>query len=208
MKHGYEGAEAGELIQNYKTSNDKIIITFLDGTNYEMPLTEENEANLLNQMLEQAEERNKELSIYDLKQKRTKALIWTMTQVGYTALSILGASIADSKGMRVFASIVSGITALTVVMKGLDYRFKNDEIKELEKYDIYLQIRTRLENADDSNLFNGIRKQETPLNINTLDNYSLNDIIKIRDNLKRSEKYSSYFSKDDNNPTLTKKIGK
>lgn len=208
MKHGYEGAEAGELIQNYKTSNDKIIITFLDGTNYEMPLTEENEANLLNQMLEQAEERNKELSIYDLKQERTKALIWTMTQVGYTALSILGASIADSKGMRVFASIVSGITALTVVMKGLDYIFKNDEIKELEKYDIYLQIRTRLENADDSNLFNGIRKQETPLNINTLDNYSLNDIIKIRDNLKRSEKYSSYFSKDDNNPTLTKKIGK
>ena len=209
MKHGYEGVEAGELIQNYKTSNDKIIITFLDGTNYEMPLTEENEANLLNKMLEQAEER-KELSIYDLNQKRTKALIWTITQVGCTALNILGASIADSKGMRVFASIVSGITALNVVMNGLDYRFKNDEIKELEKYDIYLQIRTRLENADDSNLFNGIRKrkQETPLNINTLDNYSLNDIKKIRDNLKRSKKYSSYFSKDDNNPTLTKKIGK
>ncbi len=189
MKHGYEGAEAGELIQNYKTSNDKIIITFLDGTNYEMPLTEENEANLLNKMLEQAEER-KGLSIYDLNQKRTKALIWTITQVGCTALNILGASIADSKGMRVFASIVSGITALNVVMNGLDYRFKNDEIKELEKYDIYLQIRTRLENADDSNLFNGIRKrkQETPLNINTLDNYSLNDIKKIRDNLKRQLK--------------------
>lgn len=188
MKHGYEGAEAGELIQNYKTSNDKIIITFLDGTNYEMPLTEENEANLLNQMLEQAEERKKGLSIYDLNQKRTKALICTITQVGYTALNILGVSFADSKGMRVFASIVSGITALTVVMNGLDYRFKNDEIKELEKYDIYLQIRTGLENADDSNLFNGIRKQETPLNINTLDNYSLNDIKKIRDNLKRQLK--------------------
>ena len=208
MKHGYEGAESGELIQNYKTSNDKIIITYLDGTNYEIPLTEENEIDLLNQMLEQAEERSKKSSIYDLKQNRKKALILTMTQVGVTALNILNASTADSKGMRVFASIFGGITALTVVLNGLDYKFENDEIKELEKYDIYLQIRARLENINDPILFNGIRKQEAPLNINTLDNYSLNDIIKIRDNLKRSEKYSSYFDKDGNNPTLTKKIGK
>ena len=199
MKHGYEGAESGELIQNYKTSNDKIIITFLDGTNYEIPLTEENEIDLLNQI---------KSSIYDLKQKRKKALIWTMTQVGFTILNIVNASTTDSKGMRVFASILGGITAFNVVIKGLDYKFKNDEIKELEKYEIYLQIRARLENINDPNLFNGIRKQETPLNINTLDNYSLNDIIKIRDNLKRSEKYSSYFDKDGNNPTLTKKIGK
>ena len=208
MKHGYKGAESGELIQNYKTSNDKIIITFLDGTNYEIPLTEENEIDLLNQMLEQAEERSKKSSIYDLKQKRKKALIWTMTQVGFTILNIVNASTTDSKGMRVFAGILGGITAFTVVINGLDYKFKNDEIKELEKYDIYLQIRARLENINDPNLFNGIRKQETPLNINTLDNYSLNDIIKIRDNLKRSEKYSSYFDKDGSNPTLTKKIGK
>ena len=208
MKHGYEGAESGELIQNYKTSNDKIIITFLDGANYEMPLTEENEIDLLNQMLEQAEERSKKSSIYDLKQKRKKALILAMMHVVGTASNILSPSIVDSKGIIVSASILCCITALGVVYNGSYYKFKNDEIKELEKYDIYLQIRARLENINDPNLFNGIRKQEAPLNINTLDNYSLNDIIKIRDNLKRSEKYSSYFDKDGNNPTLTKKIGK
>ena len=82
MKYGYEGVELEELIQNYKTSNDKIIITFLDGSNYEIPLTEENEINLLNQMLEQAEERSKETSIQDLKQKRKKALISAMTYTG------------------------------------------------------------------------------------------------------------------------------
>lgn len=208
MKHGYEGAESGELIQNYKTSNDKIIITFLDGSNYEIPLTEENETDLLNQMLEQAEERSKKSSIYDLKQKRKTALIWTITQVGFTLLNIVNASTTDLKGIRVFASILGGITALTVVTNGLDYKFKNDEIKELEKYDIYLSIRARLENISDPNLFNGIKKQETPLNINTLDSYSLNDIKKIRDNLKRSKKYSSYFNRDGSNPALTKKIGK
>lgn len=181
----------------------------MDGSNYEIPLTEENEIDLLNQMLEQAEERSKKSPIYDLKQKRKKALIWTMTQAEFTIFNIVNAStITDSKGMRVFASILGGIAALTVVTNGLNYKFKNNEIKELEKYDIYLLIRARLENINDPNLFNGIRKQEATLNINTLDSYSLSDIKKIRDNLKRSEKYSSYFDKDGSNPTLIKKIGK
>ena len=208
MKYGYEGAETGELIQNYKTSNDKIIITFLDGSNYEIPLTQENENDLLNQMLEQAQERSESSSLYDAKKRRIKALIWTITQVGFTMLSIFNYFNADSKGKRIFTSVISGITVLTVVIDGLRYKFSNDEIKELEKYDIYLSIRERLENTNDPNLFNGIIKQGVQLNINTLDNYSLNDIKKIRDNLKRSEKYSSYFNKEDNNPTLTKKIGK
>ena len=203
MKHGYDGAELGELIQNYKTSNDKIIITFLDGSNYEIPLTEEKEMDLLNQMLEQAEERSMKSSIYDLKQKRKEPLVWAMVHVGFALLNIVGASISDSQGMRVFGSLLcGGVIALSVVTNGLDYKFKSDEIKELEKYDIYLQ------NINDPNLFNGIKEQEAPLNINTLDGYSLNDIKKNRDNLKRSEKYSSYFEKDGSNPILTKKIGK
>ena len=208
MKYSYEGAETGELIQNYKTSNDKIIITFLDGSNYEIPLTQENENDLLNQMLEQAQERSESSSLYDAKKRRIKALIWTITQVGFTMLGIFNYFNADSKCKRIFASVIAGITALTVVIDGLSYKFSNDEIKELEKYDIYLSIREKLENANDPNLFNGIIKQGVQLNINTLDNYSLNDIKKIRDNLKRSEMYSSYFNKEDNNPTLTKKIGK
>lgn len=158
MNYGYEGTELGELIQNYKTSNDKIIITFLDGTNYEIPLTEENEIELLNQMFEQAEERRKKSSIDDLKQKRKNALMWAMIQAGVTVLNMVDAFTTDSKGMRVFASFLGGITAAAVVVNGLDYQFSNDEIKELEKYDIYLQIRARLENINDPNLFNGVER--------------------------------------------------
>lgn len=209
MKHGYQGAECGELIKNYKPSNDKIIITFLDGSNYEIPLTKENENDLLNQMLEQAQKRSESSSLYDAKQKRKRALIWTMTQVGFTILDIITASTADnSKNLRIFTSVLGGITALTAVIYGLEYKFKNDEIKELEKYDIYLSIKSKLDNTTDLNLFNGIKTQEKALNINTLDNYSLSDIKKIRDNLKRSEKYSSYFEQTGNNPTLVKKISK
>lgn len=206
MNYGYEGTELGELIQNYKTSNDKIIITFLDGTNYEIPLTEENEIELLNQMFEQAEERRKKSSIDDLKQKRKNALMWAMIQAGVTVLNMVDAFTTDSKGMRVFASFLGGITAAAVVVNGLDYQFSNDEIKELEKYDIYLQIRARLENINDPNLFNGVERREASLNINTLDSYSLSDIKKIRNNLNRSEKYSFYLDKDGSNPTLIKKV--
>ena len=71
-----------------------------------------------------------------------------------------------------------------------------------------LSIRERLESINVPNLFNGIKQQEVPLNINTLDNYSLSDMRKIRDNLKRFEKYSSYCEKAGSNPTLTRKIGK
>lgn len=56
---------------------------------------------------------------------------------------------------------------------------------ELEKYDIYLKIKSKLENIDNSTLFNEIKKSKNtiPLNINTLDNYSLSDIKNIRYNL-------------------------
>ena len=43
-----------------------------------------------------------------------------------------------------------------------------------------------------------------PLNINTLDGYSLSDMKKIRKKLKRREEYKCYFDKDDSNPVLTK----
>lgn len=102
-----------------------------------------------------------------------------MTYTGITLLNVVNASTIDLKGIRIVSSILAGIAALEVVTNGLGYKFKNDEIKELEKYNIYLQIRTRLENINDPNLFNEIEKQKTYLNINTLDGYSLSDIKKL-----------------------------
>lgn len=208
MKYGYSFAELEDIIENYKTSKDKIIITFLDGSNYEIPLTEKNERDLLNQMIEQARVRSNSSALYDAKEKRKKTLMWTISQISFTVLNIILFSTSDIKAMRVFTGVLGSIIAITAVIDGFGYKFTCDEIKELEKYDIYLSIMSKLENATDPNLFNGVKKQEEPLNINTLDNYSLKDIKKIRDNLKRSEKYKSYFEETYSNQTLVKKIGK
>ena len=58
------------------------------------------------------------------------------------------------------------------------------------------------------NLFNGVKSKEKVLNINTLDNFSLKDMKKIRDNLKKYKEYSSYFETKEDNNEFVKKIGK
>ncbi len=45
-----------ETIQNYTTSDNKIIITFFDGSTYELPLTEDNEKRILNEMVKQTQD--------------------------------------------------------------------------------------------------------------------------------------------------------
>ena len=59
MNYGYEGKEDKELIKRYNKDNDKIIINYLDGSQYEIMLNDENEKKILKDMLEQAIERNK-----------------------------------------------------------------------------------------------------------------------------------------------------
>lgn len=91
-----------------------------------------------------------------------------------------------------------------VTIGSLKYKIQNDKIEEVRKYAMYLSIRERLENIYDYNLFNGIKEPKLPLNINTLDNYSLYDIKRISNNLEKCEKYS--FGKNNSNRTIVKKM--
>ena len=208
MKNGYNNIDLAELIESYKAIDNKIIITFLDDSTYTIPLTEDNENKLLSKMLEQAQERSESSALEKAKAGRKKALREAVVQTGFTISTLVTASITNLKGIRIITGVLAVFLAMTAIVETLGYKIDNDEIKELEKYDIYLSIRERLENITDPNLFNGVKKAKLPLNINTLDNYSLKDLQKIRDNLKRSEKYLFYFDKDKHESTLTKKTSK
>ncbi|MCI8778735.1 MAG: hypothetical protein HFI87_06270 [Bacilli bacterium] len=74
MKYGYDGISNDQLIKNYKISDNKIVITFLDNSNYEIALTKENENNLLNTMLEQAQDRDQSTILFNLQMKRKNIL--------------------------------------------------------------------------------------------------------------------------------------
>ncbi len=210
MKFGYyDNSENKDLIQNYEKQDNKIVITFLDGSNYEISLSKENEANLLNLMIEQAQDRSESDELYLVQQRRKKIL---MSSVVYTVLNLININYAnktDSNFLRTFTSILCCITGLCIVTDIFFCKFSNDEIKELKKYDIYLSIRKTLEkNITDPNLFKGVKSQQLELNINTLDDYSLSDIKKIQSNLRKIEKYSQYFTDSSDTLKLENKIDK
>ena len=208
MKYGYESADSQQIIKNYDIIDNKIIINFLDGASHEIPFIEENEISLLNQLLKQAYERKEVRGLNEVKLELIINLLKGLTNLSASGLCLSGVIYSDSISQKFLWGAITTINLLCCGGYGKKYKSSNDELKELKKYDIYLSIREKLETLDNSNIFNWVNKMGQPLNINTLDDYSLNDIKKIRDNLKRIEIVSSYLNETSDNKVLIKKISK
>ena len=160
-------------------------------------------------MLVQAQLRNMKSSIEELKYDKKLSFNRTLISALVSGQSLSFGSLlyyCNQEIISKIAAFILGITSASTIIYSIKYILLTNEINELEKYDIYLQIKSKLENTNNPNLFNGIKKSKliTPLNINTLDNYSLNDIKKVRDNLEKCEQYQSYFDEDVDNQVLTK----
>lgn len=212
MKYGYIGigVHESELIQNYEILDNKIIITYLDGSKKEEPFTKKNEKKLLCKMLKQAKDRSKSLELNNIKKVREERIFSdVLTETGLGSLLLTNLIYQNNPGnIRDLSIIIAGLGFSAIAVTSiLSYKSKSDKIKELEKYDIYLAIRKQLENSTDPNLFDGVKSKEKILNINTLDHYSLNDLKKIRDNLTEDIK-NSVASKESDITTFTKKISK
>ena len=191
MKHGYEGADSGVLINNYKSNENKIVITFLDGNTYEIPFTKENEKELLNIMLGQAKEREKSNAMNDALKKRKHLLISLAIVASSTIASSYFFSTVKHSLLETIAFLIGGVCGITLISNTIVWHFSNKEIQELDKYSLYLSIMDELEVNQDPNILNGVRKKEDDtLNINTIDNYSLKEMKKIKANLGRSSQYS------------------
>lgn len=135
-------------------------------------------------MLEQAYDRSESSALHDAQEKRKKLLKCAALEMWLILLSVVNAAIFNN--MRICASIFGCLTGIIAIGYSAGYKFKTDEIKELEKYDIYLLMREALEkNIENPNLFNGVKNQQEVLNINTLDDYSLSDIKTVQSNLNR-----------------------
>ena len=60
---------------------------------------------------------------------------------------------------------------------------KKIKIRELEKYQLYLENITKFQNVPESILFNGVSKKSNDININTLDAYTYSEIKKMLGNI-------------------------
>lgn len=192
MKYVYGNVEKNEIIKNYKIVDNKIIVTYLDGSNLEFDLSRENE--LLDIMMRQAIERNDGV-IDDLDNIHAdssgNAILWVIITMYSSGLAVELANRYKEFGVLVMPIIVS----IPFIFSGRKYKNLKDE---LIKYNIYLSMYEKLEKMEKAELFKGIKTDENILNINTLDNYSLKDIKTIKNNL---EKYET------NGKVLTKKLG-
>lgn len=195
MKNGYVGANTGELISKYEQSGDKIIITFLDGSYYEVPLTDKNEEEIINIMLGQAEDRKNSDALQQAVARRKKAVKWIFTEAILGVITTTAMLSTDNKTHNIVAGILSGLCGLGVVVNGIRYEINNQEIAELQKYGMYLSMKGRLDNCTNENLFNGVKSKADRLDINTLDQFSFADIRRIRSNLRRIELMTPHFQK-------------
>ncbi len=206
MKFWDEYFDKGEIIENYDKSESSIIINYLDGSNYVLPLSKENENKIIDLMIKQAILRDCTKSFNDIQDKKN---ITFENQIvsGLATLAFGGIAFFANKNEKdlisLIASIETIISGITFIINGLAFMVNSEELNELAKYHLYLEYRERLEKMNTPNLFNGIREKHE-LNINTLDNFSLNDMRVIINNLKKCEKMESLINTYSNDSKLTR----
>lgn len=176
MNYGYDTNDA--LIKNIKPKDNVMVITYLDGTTNEVPLTEHMVNQLKNIMIKQAINRNKSSALEEAKNNlRLNYVRMIIKHIEIAFSTFFGISSKELAFKFAFFSI-SAMACLELSTIYGKIVFKKEEINELLKYDIFLKIKDDL---NDPNVYNGVDK--APLDIDTLDEYSLQEIKTIESNI-------------------------
>lgn len=173
MKFTYDEADKSQTISCYEVDGIKYIIKYLDGTKDEfISYNPDEERKLQEKMIEQAIDRDAHISLEDLKQNKKACKLLTI-------LAIITSAIFLKRG----EDTLKWITIIEGLISGLGFIEERKKINELVKYRIFLEIMNDIKKVHESELLKCIEFDnfyQIPLNINTLDGYSLNDMKKIR----------------------------
>ena len=203
MVYTFGNYEKKDIIKNYEKTDGNIKINYLDGTKYVLEDTESVEQKLINEMLEQAIQRNNDDSrihtngfkningdymfptrIEELEGILLKAVALGLISAGTFGLTftLLYDGLSLKSGSAVpLAAIVLFLISIEKVSKSVM------EYIDIKKYDIYLEIKEELEKyKSNPNLFNDISTKE--ININNIDNITYEEMQKLEDNLERCQK--------------------
>ena len=210
MKYGYDGGELSNLIDNYKIINNTIVITYLDGSTHEIKCVSCDEKDyierkILDDMLNQAKNRNDSVSLQTMENyKNLLTFVYKIKKIGYSGMwsasltATLRNFICEKYDIKyyviigaVFALCIStiGVSNYMIEKYGYDKSKLDSIISEIEKYSIYLSIREELpEFSSNINFYKDLGINDG-ININTLDNYSLDQIKELERKLKNQEKW-------------------
>lgn len=202
MKYEYDGMDASDIIDNYKKKTSKIVITFLDGSTKTVPLNNKQEEKIKNMMLKQATDRNNNSS---LNTSKSGIKLNTLTYAYFVTFPIIftlclafNPSYDSSKTIyNTLIAFVIGISSIGIYLSDNEIKLSNEEVNDIKKYSIYLANRKKIEdNKDNPSLYKNVKNKGT-LDINTLDNYTLSDMLKIEKNLLKIKKIDNPVIEDD-----------
>lgn len=205
MKYGYEGAKVSELIGNYKIDGDKIVVTFLDNSKFEVAFTESTEKAILEEMLKQARERNSSDEMSAVQKRKNKAIKLSIYEfiMGLFAGTLGCLSLNELE--LLYPTISVGLVSIGLTINGYNCGIAKAEIEELEKYSIYLRIKDKIEKTPSDTLFCGVKNKKRSITINTLDNFTLGDVKIIEQNVRRFQRLTDETEEKlgTEEPTLT-----
>ena len=172
--------------------NKEIIVNFLDGSTYKVPFVEEDYKNILNKMLEQAIERRDSNHYETVENSRSNGMVFTFAFL----LTLAFGNMLNDSIMNKVVIISGSVVAAAALSSAIAALVNNNELNELKKYDLYLEIKDKIEEyKDNPNLFNGVNGKGYVLDISNIDYFSLRDVKKIKTNLEHCEQINGVVRK-------------
>lgn len=184
MTFTYDGADLSKIIARYKKDGYNYHIEYLDSTTQDyVSYNEDEEYNIINKMVEQAIDRKNNFNYNGEKSEK------------YTNLSL--SILSQLLSLHYYSNqknILSTFLFITSILY-LNYCIENNQdLKELKKYEMFLEMtKDNPCKGLDSKWLDYIefeRIYQTPMKINTLDNYNYSDVKYI---------YKKFNSKRNNN---------
>lgn len=172
MKYSYDKSKNGEIIKEFKIEGVMIVITYLDGTKKSLLHTKENELKVLKHMVDQAKMRDAaigdEVIVKQYEENKKNFCLSTI----YTALIFGLSNCLDGTSKKLLFS-VGTLISLSVIYNAIEL-YKSFKMKEeTDKYRLYLDIYDK-----DKDILK--LKKEYGIDINNIDNFSLNEVSHIR----------------------------
>lgn len=188
MKYWYDSNTIDKSVAFYKIIDDTILVYYLNGNVDIIQYSEEIVNELIQKMICQAKERDKTISIEDLKSVNNLNNKKLFNEISVSCSGLLVSNIQNlNHSVRLLGVIVSITCSLLALKKARVRNAVNRQIEELEKYKLYLSMMKEIEDNYNQKTFNGIKFFDGNFNINTLDNYSLNEVKKIKKNLEKNK---------------------
>ena len=174
MNFGLEGSNKRILINKYWTDGVTIVVKYLDGTVEDMPYTENNINIIIHRMIAQAKNRDEILKSKNLP---IGDFIFEVVVIGVEMTVFYCATELHKPIIQMMALIYAmpAFRRASNYIKSNGYKLSKSQSDEIKKYNIYL-----------SNM-NEIKKYYNDININTLDDYSLHELKKVKKKILKNK---------------------